>query len=60
MFRFKFDQNRTKYEEFDFFKVRGEGGGGWEEGDLRFYILISIIIGIYENVIFQISAKSHH
>ena len=33
MFRFKFDQNRTKNEEFDFFKVQG---GEEEEVDLHF------------------------
>ena len=42
MFRFKFDQNRTKNEEFDFFEGQG---GGEEEVDLHFKILLSIIIG---------------
>ena len=32
MFRFKFDQNRIKTEEFDFF----EGQGWWEEGEPPF------------------------
>ena len=27
MFQFKFDHNRTKNEELDFFEVRGRGGG---------------------------------
>ena len=44
MFRFKFDQNRTKNEEFDFFEGQG---GGEEEVDLHFKILLSIIIGKY-------------
>ena len=44
VFWFKFDQNRTKNEEFDFFKGQG---GGEEEVDLHFKILLSIIIGKY-------------
>ena len=42
MFRFKFDQIRTKTEEFDFFEGQG---GEEEEVDLHFKILLSIIIG---------------
>ena len=41
MFRFKFDQNCTENEEFDFFEGQGEGE---EEVDLYFKILLSIII----------------
>ena len=42
MFRFKFDKKNTKNEEFDFFEGQG---GGEEEGDLHFKIVLSIIIG---------------
>ena len=31
MFRFQFDQNRTKNEEFDSFDGWGGGGGGGEK-----------------------------
>ena len=43
MFRVKFDQHRTKNEEFDFSKVRG----GEEEVKLHFKILLLVIIGKY-------------
>ena len=39
MFRFKFDQNRTKNKEFDFFEGQGRGE---EEGDVHFKIVLSI------------------
>ena len=41
MFRFKFNQNHTKTEEFDFFE--GQAGGEEEEENLDFKILLPII-----------------
>ena len=37
MFRFKFDKNRTKNEEFDLFEGQG---GGEKEADLHLKILL--------------------
>jgi len=50
---FKFQQNHTLNEEFDFW--RGEGG----QGDHHSKILISIIISKHMKMLFQISTKSH-
>ena len=44
MFRFKFYQNLTKNEEFDFFEGQE---GGEEEVDLHFKIVLSFIFGKY-------------
>ena len=59
MFRFKFDQNLNKNEEFDFFEARE--GGGEEEWDHHFLILTSIITCKHMKFFFlQISSNSDH
>ena len=49
MFWFQFDQNCTKDEEFDFFEGQG---GGEEEVNLHFKILLLNIIGKYMKIFF--------
>ena len=44
MFRFKLKKKNTKNEEFNFFEGQG---GGQEEGDPHFKIVLSNIIGKY-------------
>ena len=61
MFRFEFQQNHTINEEFNFFFVnRGEG----EEWGRRRNDISKLDLNYYwqsfENVAFQILAKSHH
>ena len=50
---FKFQQNRTINEHFDFFEGKRGGGGGWQY--LSF--ILNYYWYTYENVAFQISAK---
>ena len=52
MFWFKFDQNRTKNEEFDFSKVKEEGSKKWTSIS-KFYsqlLLVNILICSYSNL----------
>ena len=56
MLHFKFQQNRTIKEEFDFFEGEKRGGG---RGPPFINVNLKYYWYTYKNAPFQISAKSH-
>ena len=60
MLGFKFQQNHTINQQFDFFE-----GGGVASGRVKWPLFINFNLNYYwfiifiENVVFQISSKSH-